>query len=183
MGDHGNDTTKDGKDDHGKESKDGANYDEYCQKYDKDADKCNAEEKCSFYEAKDDDKKEGGDGKDKDYDGKDKDHDHDGKDKDYDGKDKDYKYEYKRGTGCYAKKYKRRLKGHGDHGEGDDHGKEDHGKDTTKDGKDDHGKESKDGANYDEYCMKYDKDADKCNAEEKCSFYEAKDDDKKEGGD
>ena len=131
---------------------------EYCMKFDKDADKCNAEEKCAFYEAKGDGKDKDYDGKDKDYDGKDK--DHDGKDKDHDGKDKDYdhgkddkdrtdeKYgDYKRGTGCYAKKYKkdRRLGGHGDHGKGDDHGKDDHGKD----GKDDHGKDTKDGANYD----------------------------------
>ena len=35
-----------------------------------------------------------------------------------------------------------------------------------------------------DYCMKYDKDADKCNAEEKCSYYTAKDrDGDKDGGD
>ena len=34
-----------------------------------------------------------------------------------------------------------------------------------------------------DYCMKYDKYADKCNAEEKCYFYEAKDGEKGDGGD
>ena len=57
-----------------------------------------------------------------------------------DEKDKPGYGEYKRGTGCYPKKYSkkdRRLGGHRDHGEGD-HGKDANGKDvTTKDGHDD----------------------------------------------
>ena len=118
---------------------------DYCMKFDKYADKCNADEKCYFYQAKDGDK---GDDKDKKpgY-GDDKDQKPDGGDKgdgkgDRGDKDKtDEKYgEYKRGTGCYPKKYSkkdRRLGGHGDHGEGD-HGKDANGKDvTTKDGHDD----------------------------------------------
>ena len=57
-----------------------------------------------------------------------------------DEKDKPGYGEYKRGTGCYPKKYSkkdRRLEGHGDHGDKGDHGKGDHGKNATK--KDDHG--------------------------------------------
>ena len=57
-----------------------------------------------------------------------------------DEKDKPGYGEYKRGTGCYPKKYSkkdRRLEGHGDHGDKGDHGKDDNGKTVTK--KDDYG--------------------------------------------
>merc|ERR1712025_931852 len=77
--------------------------------------------------------------------------------------------EYKRGTGCYSKqmlKKDRRLGGHGDHSKSDHKGS-DHSKDAKKD---DH--------KEDDYCMKYDKYADKCNADDKCYFYTAKDGDK-----
>merc|ERR1712151_903656 len=87
----------------------------------------------------------------------------------------DKKYgEYKRGTGCYSKqmlKNHRRLGGHGDHSTSDHKGSE-HSKDVKKD---DHK-----GDDYYNYCMKYDKYADKCNADDKCYFYTAKDGDKKD---
>merc|ERR1712003_283170 len=60
----------------------------------------------------------------------------------------------------------RRLGGHGDHSKSDHKGS-DHSKDAKKD---DH--------KEDDYCMKYDKYADKCNADDKCYFYTAKDSDK-----
>merc|ERR1712025_511852 len=79
---------------------------------------------------------------------------------------------YKRGTGCYSKqmlKKDRRLGGHGDHSTRDHKGSE-HSKDAKKD---DHKEDD-----YYNYCMKYDKYADKCNADDKCYFYTAKDGDK-----
>merc|ERR1712124_210763 len=65
----------------------------------------------------------------------------------------------------------RRLEGHGDHSKSDHKGSE-HSKDVKKD---DHK-----GDDYYNYCMKYDKYADKCNADDKCYFYTAKDGDKKD---
>merc|ERR1712139_725953 len=95
-GDHKGSEKDAKKDDHK-----GDDYYNYCMKYDKYADKCNADDKCYFYTAKDGDKKD--------------EHKDDKKDEHKDDK----KYgEYKRGTGCYSKqmlKKDRRLEGHGDH--------------------------------------------------------------------
>merc|ERR1711937_59666 len=119
------------KDDHKEDD-----YYNYCMKYDKYADKCNADDKCYFYTAKDGDKDKTDDKKPGDGDKKDE------------HKDKPGYGEYKRGTGCYSKKMlkkDRRLGGHGDHSKSDHKGS-DHSKDAKKD---DH--------KEDDYCMKYDK--------------------------
>merc|ERR1711937_903510 len=118
----------DKKDEHKDDKKDDHKEDDYCMKYDKYADKCNADDKCYFYTAKDgdkdktDDKKPGyGDKKDEHKDDKKDEHKDDKKDEHKDDKKDEHKDkpgygEYKRGTGCYSKKMlkkDRRLGGHG----------------------------------------------------------------------
>merc|ERR1712100_804982 len=108
------------------------------------------------------------DNKDEHKDDKKDEHKDDKKDEHKDDKKPGYG-EYKRGTGCYSKqmlKKDRRLGGHGDHSKSDHKGS-DHSKDAKKD---DHKEDD-----YYNYCMKYDNYAVKCNADDKCYFYTAKD--------